>query len=80
MQPLDAFVTAARPPVYKPIPWATFRNLRYAGMGPGEPGRHPPCPRLCCTPVPLLPPHLGPTPAGDYANKGEEVQIYHYKR
>ncbi|PRW58404.1 2OG-Fe(II) oxygenase superfamily [Chlorella sorokiniana] len=47
VQPHPAFVTPDRPPVYNAIPWAKFRNQRYAG---------------------------------DFADEGEEVQIYHYKR
>ena len=105
IQPLPAFVTPERPPVYNPIPWAHFRDLRYAGGGarhaegmsmacqhaagialPGSlmlPPLLPGC-RLCLRPGaaavdPLIGclflPHALPC-AGDYADTGEEVQVW----
>ncbi|KAL4425425.1 hypothetical protein ABPG75_009441 [Micractinium tetrahymenae] len=47
IEPLKEFICEERPAVYNPIPWAAFRQQRYAG---------------------------------DLADQGREIQIYHYKR
>lgn len=93
--------------MYNPIPWAFFRQQRYAGARPLRglprprglrsrpgPGRALGCSASLLTAAerslggpaaaPAMRPFLTtiaqPAPAGDLADRGREVQIYHFKR
>ncbi len=77
--------------VYNPIPWAKFRNQRYAGgrVLVHTSARHVvrwgqlPAAAAWCLPASLPSATQTWTAlrfAGDFADEGEEIQIYHYKR